>query len=198
MLFLFCNSVYSQNSYSAKIFGVGFHPFSEVNSQILTKKIDNNGQFAFEPGVILASEFFLNSDMVSLKPMQSVYFDRMGKIAGFTHLGIRAYVYKKKRHSLVLGIGTSLFYRQDWSNIENYIDEDIYGTKYDFQYKLFMLSGEIEYNYYLSGLSYFTVSLNQIDLQAFTFSVGIKQLFKYKKKKHKRRRKKACDCPSFR
>ena len=196
-MILCCNIAYSQNSYSVKAFGIGIHPFSDVNSDILTKKLDTKGQFAFEPGVILSTEFFLNSDMVSIKPMQSVYLDRMGKIAGFTHFGLRAYVYKQKKYSLVLGIGSCLFYRQDWSSIENYVNEDIYTDFNDFQYKFFMLSGEIEYNYYLSKLNYFTVSANQIDLHAFALSVGFKQLFKYKKKK-RRKRKKACDCPSFR
>lgn len=195
ILFVCCNAIFSQNSYSIKAFAIGVHPFSELNTDILTNKLGSNDLLAFEPGLILASEFFLNSDMVSIKPMQSIYLDRMGQIAGFTHLGLRAYVYKKKKHSLVLGIGSSLFYRQDWSGIENYIDEDIYEIKKGFQYKFFMLSGEIEYNYYLSKLNYFTLSANHIDLQAFTASVGFKRLFKYRKKKKKR---KACDCPSYR
>ncbi len=197
ILLLISNFSYTQNNFSVKAFGLGFHPFSEVNFAILTKKIDANGKFAFEPGLILASEFFINSNMVSIKPMQSVYLDRMGKFAGSTHLGFRAYLYNKKRHSLALGIGPTLFYRQDWSNIENYVNEEIYSNFDSFQYKFFMLSGEIEYNYYFSKLNYLTFSLNQTDLQGFTFSFGMKQLFKNKKKKHNSR-KKACDCPSFR
>lgn len=198
VLLSFSLGAFCQNNYSLKLYGLGVHPFNENNTSILTRTIDKNGKFAFEPGIILAAEYFVNSDMVSVKPMQSFYYDRLGKIAGFTHLGLRAYVYKEKRHALALGIGTSLFYRQTWSGEPNYVDEDIYKTKNDFQYKLFMLSGEIEYSYYLSKLNYFTISLNHIDLQAFTFAVGYKQLFKYKKKKHRSHRRKACDCPSFR
>ena len=197
ILLLTANLCFAQNNFSIKAYGLGVHPFSEVNSSILTKKIDANGKLAFEPGLIIASEFFINSNSVSLKPMQSIYLDRMGKLAGFTHLGFRAYVYNKKRHTLALGIGPSLFYRQNWSEIDNYINEDIYNEFDSFQYKFFMLSGEIEYSYYFSKLNYLSFSINQIDLQGFTFSVGVKQLFKYKKKKHSAR-KKACDCPSFR
>jgi len=188
---------YGQNNYSLKFYALGVHPFDDVNESILTRKIGEKGKFAFEPGFIASAELFINTDKVSIKPMQSIYYDRLGKIAGFTHLGLRAYVYNYKKHSIVLGVGTSLFYRQNWANTENYVDEDIYKLSNGFQYKTFILSGEIEYNYYLSKLNYFSVSLNQIDLMAFTVAVGYKQMFNPKKKKHNKR-KKACDCPSYR
>ncbi len=188
---------FSQNNYSLKFFGLGLHPFSDENSALAKSKLDKNGVFTFEPGIIFSSEFFINTNMVSLKPMQSIYLDKMGKIAGFTHFGIRAYVLNHKRHTLALGLGATLFYHKDWSNLPNYIENDKYNLITPYQYKLFLLSGEIEYNYYYSKMNYLTFSLNHIDLEGFTFAFGVKHLFKYKKKKPNRKHK-ACDCPSYR
>lgn len=188
----------AQNAISGKLFGIGIHPVDNDNAGIYETAIDDKGTYLFEPGFIAAFENFSPNDRMSVKINQGIHRDAAKKIAGFTHLGIRAYVVSGKRHSLCLGVGPTFYYRQSWHLLEGYVDQEIYDGNDNWQYKFSILSGEIEYNYYMAKHTDLAISLTQMQPKAFTLAVGLRYWLPVKNSRYrKRRRRGGCDCPSF-
>jgi len=76
---------------------------------------------------------------------------------------------------------------------EGYVDDGAYNIVGEWQYKLAWLSGELEYNYYLTKNSNMSISLNLIRPE----SVGIAIGYKYWISKKPKRKRGCVTCPSF-
>lgn len=185
---------YSQSNISFKIISLSIQPLGSENSHIISSKLDDNGIFVIEPGVALSYESFVLEDIVSFQFQQGIYADCASQLAGFSHLGIKWRILKKWKQSFSIGIGPTLHYRNDWSKINGYKDEGIYDVYGNWQYRLFMISGEMEYSYYLSKKSDLSVSLIHKHTQAFTIAIGYKYWIN---KKVRRKKRKCISCPTF-
>ena len=178
----------AQSNVSAALTGVGIDFSDRVNAPIYQIKGGSDGKILVEPGIRLGGEIYAN-DITSLKFVQTVKLDCMKKAAFSTQLMLRFRIFKIYKHSLSIGIGPCGFYRQTWENIDGYTDEDIYKSG-SLQNKIYWLSGEIEYNYYLSKKNDLTFAITHFDPQAVGFAIGIKHWFS-RKSSH-------CNtCPSF-
>lgn len=184
--------VSAQTNIGVKAFAVGAHPFEEANKVLNMNAIDEKGNFALEPGFYLSLEQYVSDDMVALKMHQSIHRDRLNKLAGSTHVGVQVYLYRDKRQSLSFGLGPTLYFRGNWSEVEGYEFDDFYETNQEWQYKLQFITGELQYNYYLGKHLDFAVSLNQFEARGLTLAVGANYWLTSKP-----RRKNNCNCPSF-
>jgi len=185
------SDIYAQSNVSIKFFPVGIHLSQTPNSVALPAKIDEKARYAFEPGLVFSYETYSLNYWISLKIMQGILRDAASHWAGFTHVGLRKTVFKRWKHALAIGIGTTFFYRSSWADLPNYINYPDYKGDTDFQYKFVWLSGEIEYSHYFSKNSSITVALNHIEPHAIAVSVGYKYWI------NKKSKTRGCDCPSF-
>ena len=181
----------AQNNVSIKFTSLSYQ-FTETQPDIIKLKLSQNGQLALEPGVLLSYEGYASST-TALKVTQLFMIDKAMHFAGKTQIMIKFRIVKSFKHSLYFAIGPGLNYRKTWADIAGYIDEPIYNTSSDWQYKLNWLSGEIEYNYYLSKYFDLSVSLNHIQAESIGLAIGIK----YWINKTPSKKNRCISCPSF-
>lgn len=189
LLIFYTNSIFSQSNFSIRATSVIFNPLDTLNCDIYKNKISSDGFLTFEPGLNFAVELFGN-DVTSAKLSQSLRLDACSKLCGTTQLLLRFRLLKKWKNTLTAGIGPVFFYRQSWQDIENYEQETYYNSN-SMQSSVMWLSGEIEYNFYMSKHSDLSISINHISPRAFGILVGYKYWFSRKSNK--------CNtCPSYR
>jgi len=181
----------AQNNLSLKFTSLSYQ-LTENQPEILKLKLSENGQLAFEPGFMLAYEGYASST-TALKVSQLLLMDKAMHFAGKTQIMIKFRIVKSFKHSLYFAIGPGLNYRKTWSDMEGYVDEPIYNTFSDWQYKLNWLSGEIEYNYYLTKYTDLSISLEHVQAESIGLAVG----FKYWINKTPGKKKGCISCPSF-
>ncbi len=192
-LLLIKQNTLAQSNAGIRFMVLGLFPEGSENIDHFQHNLDTEGKLHFLPGVILQYEIFAD-DRVSVKALQSFFQNRAGELSGFTHIGLRAYVINRGSHALILGIGPSLFYRHDWNKYEWYQNDDEYKVKAPWQYKASILSGEIQYSYYISKHSDVSFSLNHFEPKGITFGIGYTHWFGANPKG----RKPCKSCPSFR
>jgi len=188
LIFTLIFNILSQDNLSLKLITVTLNPLSKRNDMILVNKLDKAGNFTLEPGVLASYENFSGDLIFSVKALQGVYFDACSKLSGFTHIELKYELFRIWKNSVNIGAGPSFHYRKTWADIDGYVDENIYTASGDWQYKIIWLSGELEYNFYLSKLGDFTCSLNFIHPRSISFAIGYKLWLSRKK------RSKGCNC----
>jgi len=147
---------------------------------------------AVEPGLLFSYEGYASST-TALKLVQSLILDKAMHISGMTQLMIKFRLVKSFKHSFYFGFGPAYHYRKTWADMEAYVDEPIYNESADWQHRLNWLSGEIEYNYYLTKRSDLSVSINHTQAE----SIGIAFGYKYWLNKNPGKKKGCVSCPSF-
>ena len=188
---LLCTTGLAQNNVGFKL-NTFTYQFSEVQPELAKLKLSQNGQFAIEPGIIITYDEYASSN-TAIKISQSFILDKALHLAGASQVMIKFRIVKSFKHSLYLALGPVLHFRQTWASDETYIDEPIYNTSLDWQYKFSWISGEIEYNYYLDKYTDFSVSLNHCQAESIGIAFGIKRWINKSPKK-----KRACvSCPGL-
>src|SRR6478735_1265426 len=131
-------------------------------------------------GGMFSTEKFIYEDGISVKFVQGLYSDCAAQPGGFSHIGIRARILKKKRHSIYGGIGPTLVYRKNWYKLPGYIDSDYFDGKPTdtWQYKFLWYGGEFEYAYVLSEKLDFTSTFIPGFPKLISFSFGLKYKFR--------------------
>jgi hypothetical protein len=186
-------SMLAQSNVGIRLMALGIFPEGSENVDHFQHNLDTAGKVHFLPGVIVQYEMVADG-RVSVKALQSFFQNRAGELSGFTHLGLRAYVINRGSHALILGIGPSLFYRRDWNRYEWYQNDDEYKIKSSWQYKASILSGEIQYSYFINKQSDISFSINHFEPKGITFGIGYTHWFGANPKG----RKPCKSCPSFR
>ncbi|MEN8119991.1 MAG: hypothetical protein ABFS35_06580 [Bacteroidota bacterium] len=181
----------SQSNVNIKLTNLSYQ-FTDNNLELANRKIGESGKLAFEPGLIFAYESFATAT-ASIKVAMALYYDKASKLAGFPQVMIRFRLFNAYKHSMSMGFGPALYFRQTWATMEGYDDDDIYTNSGDWQYKMAWLSGELEYNYYLSKNSNLSVSLNLINPE----SVGLALGYKYWISKKPKRKRGCISCPNL-
>lgn len=190
LLLLFNIQLFAQSNISARLISVCVNPYDTINNSLYKNNILKDGLLTIEPGINFAAEVYGN-DYTSIKFVQSMRYDACSKIAGSTQVMLRFRLLKKWKSSLTFGIGPIYFYRQTWATIEGYTNEDFYLQSGTIQHKVNWLSGEIEYNHYLTKHSDLSISINHISPRSFGLLIGYKYWFSRKSSK--------CNtCPSYR
>ena len=110
-LFTFSERVIAQDNIGIKFFGLSIHPKGEKdNAFLMPNKLDKKAYLVMNFGAEIMYEKFLYKDIVSAKIVQALYVDCAEKLGGFSHIGIRAKIFKIGRHSLYGGIGPTLVF----------------------------------------------------------------------------------------
>ena len=166
------NILNSQTTLALKFSPIGIHPFNEKNSHIYENKIDANGIFVTEPGLIFGVETFLREDYFSFRAMAGILSDAASKPAFFLHVGLKQRLFQVWRHSLAIGAGGNLYGREGWSTILGYEKENGWGVNGTWEYKVGIMA-ELEYIFFLGERHDILVSLLYgHQPRTFSFTIG--------------------------
>lgn len=176
-----CFHARAQSNVSLKYFGLTMHPFGDETAYLQPYKLDNQARFVLNFGGFASYEKYVWKEIVSVKAMQGVFTDCSGGMAGVTHIGLRING-EKDRHRLGIGLGPTLFYREDWNRFEGYTDSGFMSRTNNqwlgpLQYKFFWYGLEIEYDYRLGDRTDLSVGFTPGFPFVFTWSVGAKYWF---------------------
>jgi hypothetical protein len=150
ILIAFSSIVFSQNNIGLQFFGLAIHPKGDpLNAHLMPFKLDKDAYFVVNFGIVASYDHFFYKDILSVKIGQTFFADCATKFAGVSHIGIRVKVFKIGRHLLQLGIGPTYMFRQNWYDLDGYVQtHPINGTPEDkFQTRFIWYGGEIEYKY---------------------------------------------------
>ncbi|GAB2541835.1 hypothetical protein GCM10027189_26150 [Rufibacter soli] len=142
-----------KHNLNVKYFGLTLHPKGDNNAELMPLNPDGKGYLVLNVGGSVGYEHFLVPGKISLKAIQALYADCALRFAGFTHLGVRAVIFDIGRHSLNGGLGPTLVFRRNWSELEGYtLSSSFFGgnPQDKWQYKMVWYAGELEYNYRLT------------------------------------------------
>jgi hypothetical protein len=151
-LLLFSRPLWGQNSLGLKFFGLTVHPRGDKNAFLMPRKFDPEGVFVLNIGGMTSYEHFIHKDIFSIKGIQALYSDCAAKPGGFSHVGIRGKIFKSSKHSLYGGIGPTLIFRRNWSDLTGYLNSNRFKGKETNKYQHFFLwyGAELEYAYVLN------------------------------------------------
>lgn len=166
-----------RNAVTVKFFGLSVHMKESPYPEVFPNRLDGKGIVAFNYGAIVGYDRFVMRDVLSVRVEQGLYADCAAQLAGFTHLGWRALIFRKGRHSLNGGIGPTLVYRHDWNAIDKYVDDGYFKRKGDWQYRFYWYAGELEYNYKLKESTELSVNLVPGLPELVSFGVGLRKSF---------------------
>ncbi len=178
----------AQRSWGIKYFGLSLHPKGDPNAPLMPLNPDKKGYLVFNLGAMVSYEQFFKPGKFSWKVIQAGYTDCAAQLAGFTHLGVRAIIFKNRRHSLNGGIGPTFVYRRNWFKLPEYQNSGYFnGAPTDlWQHKFIPYAGEFEYNYQLSNKTDFSVTFVPGYPDLISLSVGLRfHLTKEAKNKNK-------------
>ena len=182
LLFLALNALPApaQDNIGLKFFGISIHPGGDEDAFLMPRRLDDRGVLVINLGGMFSTEKFIYEDGISVKFVQGFYSDCAAQPGGFSHIGIRARILKKKRHSIYGGIGPTLVYRKNWYKLPGYIDPDYFDGKPTdtWQYKFLWYGGEFEYAYVLSEKLDFTSTFIPGFPKLISFSFGLKYKFR--------------------
>ncbi|MFN8254271.1 MAG: hypothetical protein U0W24_01195 [Bacteroidales bacterium] len=191
VLFLKGITILAQNNISLKLSTISYQ-FTETQPELLNLQLSENGKLAFEPGLIFSYEGYASSN-TAFKFLQSAIYDKAAHFSATTQVMIKFKIAKSFKHSLYLGFGPAVHYRKSWSDMDGYVNEEVYTEKSDWQYKINWLSGELEYNFYLGKFSDLCISINHTQAESIGLAIGYKYWINKKPVK-----KKGCvSCPSL-
>lgn len=188
-VFFLNTDAFSQKSWSFGLVTLTGNPTVFKNQEIYKMKIDKNAFFTAEPGLYAALELYGNSS-TAIKFTQCVQLDAALKPSGYTQITFRKKLFKSYKHSMFLGFGPIVHYRENWNTISGYSDESIWKNGGAAQYRITWLSGEIDYSYNLAkrkNNKFLTISLQHTKPESVSICVGYKLLFAGK----------CGTCPSF-
>jgi len=166
-----------RHALTLKFFGLSMHLKESRSPQIFPNKLDAKGYLVFNYGAIVGYDRFVVGDAVSVRLEQGIYGDCSASLAGFTHLGWRALIFRKDRHSVNGGIGPTLVYRRDWNRLKGYTDDGYFRRRGDWQYKFYWYGGEFEYNYALKAGTDLSVNLVPGLPELVSVGVGLRKRF---------------------
>jgi hypothetical protein len=168
----------AQTSFSFRYFGMTIHPFGDQTASIQPYKLDKQARFVLNFGGFGSVDHYVYKDLVCITGMQGLFTDCSGGWGGFTHIGIRALVFEKKKHRFMLGLGPLLYYREDWNRFEEYEDKGFFNRYHsrnlgDVQWKIFPVGGEFAWHWRVSEELDVNAGFTPGAPLAMSFSAGI-------------------------
>ena len=177
--FTFSERLTAQDNIGIKFFGLSIHPKGEKdNAFLMPNKLDKNAYLVMNFGAEIMYEKFLHKDILSVKVVQALYSDCAEKLGGFSHIGIRAKIFKIERHSLFGGIGPTLVFRRNWQEMSEYVNPNRFKGEVNDKWQCLFLwyGGEFEYKYLISDRVDFSASFipGYPDLMSLAVGVNLK------------------------
>jgi len=172
MLFVF-NVSYAQWFFEIKFVGISAHLKKNPHPHLYKRKLDKSGFLVMNLGVIFSIEKMVCNDFLSLKFSQAFFLDCASELAGFSHAGLR-FNGTIDHHHFAIGNGPTLFYRKDWKTLEGYVDEGLFKTYKEYQYRYFWYAGEINYDYFFTNSEAFSFTLIPGPPEFATFAAGLR------------------------
>ena len=177
--FTFSERLTAQDHIGIKFFGLSIHPKGEKdNAFLMPNKLDKNAYLVMNFGAEIMYEKFLHKDILSVKVVQALYSDCAEKLGGFSHIGIRAKIFKIERHSLFGGIGPTLVFRRNWQEMSEYVNPNRFKGEVNDKWQCLFLwyGGEFEYKYLISDRIDFSASFipGYPDLMSLAVGVNLK------------------------
>ena len=166
------------NSYAQGNVGLRFvfgtlHPRGEQNAFLMPNRLDKNALFVPNWGFIGSYERYFHKRRWAVKAAQGAYSDCARLFAGHTHLGLRLNVLNSPKHSLEVGFGPTLVYRQSWYRFEGYQQETrLLKTSGNWQWNFVWYGGEVEYDYKITKNIDLTLNVIPGIPQFYTFGLG--------------------------
>lgn len=179
LAFAVFNNASAQDILGIKFFGLSIHAKGEEdNAFLMPNKLDEKGYFVLNLGAELTYEKFILNDALSVKLVQALYADCAARLGGFSHIGIRAKIFKIGKHSFYGGLGPTLVYRRNWLELPGYTNPNRFkgGIENKYQYLFLWYGGEFEYNYQITRQMSFAVSFvpGYPDLMSLALGVNYK------------------------
>lgn len=148
-------SLVAQNAFTVRYFGLTVHPFGDQTASIQPYKLDKQARFVANFGGFASFDHYVYKDLLCVTAMQGLFTDCAGGLGGFTHIGIRALVYERKKHRFMLGLGPMIYYREDWNRFEEYDDKGSFNRYHsrnfgDIQWRIFPIAGEFAWHWQVS------------------------------------------------
>jgi hypothetical protein len=171
------DSTHTKHALTIKYFGLSVHLKETPYPEIFPNKLDDKGYSTLNYGAIIGYDRFLIRNVHALRLQQAIYADCSASLAGFTHVGWRALLFQKGRHSLNAGLGPTLVYRRDWNRLQGYQDDGYFNRRGKWQYKFYWYAGELEYNYQLEGKTDFSFNIIPGIPELISFGLGVRQRF---------------------
>jgi hypothetical protein len=165
------NILSSQTTLNFKLSPIGIHPFSEKNTHLFENSIDANGLLVAEPCLMFGIETFIREDYFSFRTIAGVLGDAASKPAFFLNFGLKQRLFQVWRHSLYIGGGPSLYGRNLWSTMDDYVVETGWSSNGNWEYKVGIFA-ELEYAIYISDRHDILASLIY-GMQPRTFSLSL-------------------------
>jgi len=184
-LLTFSERAIAQDNIGIKFFGLSIHPKGEKdNSFLMPNKLDKNAYLVMNFGTEIMYEKFLYKNIVSIKVVQALYADCAERLGGFSHIGIRAKIFKIGKHSLFGGIGPTLVYRRNWQEMSGYVNLNRFkgGVNDKWQHLFLWYGGEFEYKYIISDRMDFSASFIPGYPDLMSLAVGVNMKFNNGKK----------------
>jgi hypothetical protein len=172
------SSISFTHAVSIQWIGIVFHPKGGTYPDRYIRKLDPRAYFVVELGGILTYEYRI-FDRGYLKAAVAFNLDCANVPAGFFHIGTYYQVLNKKRHILILGLGPTLVFRENWDQFPEYVGDEFFrDNEYNkWQYR-FVIFGAIEYNFRLSKTLLLNASLIPGGHLVMTTSFGLKYIIK--------------------
>ncbi len=165
-------SLYSQSSVGLKVSGPTFHSKWNQNPDMFENRITKDGSVIMEPGYQLNFQKFIHLTVLSIEFRQGIHSDAAAKMAGHVALGLRWKFFHFKRHSFSISAAPVYAFRENWNEIPQYIEDNIYVDNNKYQYK-FLFGSELEYNIFVGKRSDISFSLMYNNsYNSLTFGVG--------------------------
>lgn len=151
-------SLYSQSSIGLKISGPTLHSSWNQDPEMFENRLTKDGSVIMEPGYQLNFQKFIYLTSLSIEVRQGIHSDAAAKMAGHFALGLRWKFFHYKRSSFSISAAPVYSYRENWNNIQQYKDDNLFVDNGKYQYK-FLLGSELTYNLYIGKRSDLSFSL---------------------------------------
>jgi len=180
-LFFSCSNIMAQetikkgsNTLSAQWIGLAFHPKAGTYPQHYHLKLDKKAYFVVEIGGAVQHNYFL-SNRLSLRTTMALYLDCALVPAGFLQLGLRYTFLSRGSHSLAIGIGPTLLFREDWHQFPEYTGDTFFEDRVfkEYQYRFYPVP-DLEYSYQFTPRWEFIFDIVPGGLHVFTSSIGLR------------------------
>jgi len=166
-------------SIGLKYTGLSIHLKKSEHPQLYRHNIDKAGYGVLTHGFIINLEYFLHNDLALRVSQGLVFFDCAGKFHGATQIALsHGYRPTNSAHEFRVAAGPILFYRKSWKSLPGYVEDGLFKESPNkvWQSKFVWHGAEIEYNYWQSPTTAFSLNWLPGVPEIFTFSPGIKML----------------------
>ena len=136
----------SRHFLSLQWIGFTYHPDGGDFPELYPWKIDEQGYGVFEIGLGTKYDYQFRGRYF-IRASIAYYKDCAFVDAGYLHLGLRAGILNKGRHSINAGLGPTLLLREDWHKFDEYAGDEFYGDRVtgEWQYRFILYAAELEY-----------------------------------------------------